>query len=244
MSCRKPIFLLAGLCLFAAVPAQAESALSADEIYRFHAPSRDGIGKSYFGREISQIMGHQGAAWLERRTRVVEERPDRVVDGMELALDAQVADIGAGTGYFTFRIAEAVPKGRVYAVDVQPEMLEILRKRIERRAITNVTPVLGAEDDPKLPSGRLDAVLLVDAYHEFAHPLEMMQGIRRALRPGGRVVLIEYRGEDPRVPIKPLHKMTQAQAITELEAVGLRWVETLDILPTQHFMVFENPTED
>jgi ubiquinone/menaquinone biosynthesis C-methylase UbiE len=244
MSCRKPILLLAGLCLLAAVPAQAESALSGDEIYRFHAPSRDGIGKSYFGREISQIMGHQGAAWLERRTRVAEERPDRVVDGMELALDAQVADIGAGTGYFTFRIAEAVPKGRVYAVDVQPEMLEVLRKRIERRAITNVTPVLGAEDDPKLPSDRLDAVLLVDAYHEFAHPLEMMQGIRRALRPGGRVVLIEYRGEDPRVPIKPLHKMTQAQAITELEAVGLRWVETLDILPTQHFMVFENPAED
>ncbi len=169
-------------------------ALSADEIYRFHAPSRDGIGKSYFGREISQIMGHQGAAWLERRTRVVEERPDRVVDGMELALDAQVADIGAGTGYFTFRIAEAVPKGRVYAVDVQPEMLEILRKRIERRAITNVTPVLGAEDDPKLPSGRLDAVLLVDAYHEFAHPLEMMQGIPPCAATGGRVVLIEYRG--------------------------------------------------
>jgi len=244
MRCRKSIFLLAGLCLLAAVPAQAESALSAAEIYRFQVPSRDGIGKSYFGREISQVMGHQGAAWLERRTRVDEERPDRVVDGMELALDAQVADIGAGTGYFTFRIAEAVPKGRVYAVDVQPEMLEILRKRIERRAITNVTPVLGAADDPKLPSDRLDAVLLVDAYHEFAHPFEMMQGIRRALRPGGRVVLIEYRGEDPRVPIKPLHKMTQAQAITELEAVGLRWVKTLDILPTQHFMVFENPARD
>jgi len=191
MSCRKSILLLAGLCLLAAVPAQAESVLSADDIYRFRAPSRDGIGKFYFGREISQVMGHQGAAWLERGTRVVEERPERVVDGMGLALDAQVADIGAGTGYFTFRIAAAVPKGRVYAVDVQPEMLEVLRKRIERRAITNVTPVLGAEDDPKLPSDRLDAVLLVDAYHEFAHPREMMQGIRRALRPGGRVVLIE-----------------------------------------------------
>jgi len=244
MSCRKSILLLAGLCLLAAMPAQAESVLSDDDIYRFHAPRRDGIGKSYFGREISQVMGHEGAAWLERRTRVVEERPERVVDGMGLALDAQVADIGAGTGSFTFRIAEAVPKGRVYAVDVQPEMLEVLRKRIERRAVTNVIPVLGAEDDPKLPSDRLDAVLLVDAYHEFAHPLEMTQGIRRALRPGGRVFLIEYRGEDPQVPIKPLHKMTQAQAITEFEAVGLRWVETLDILPTQHFMVFEKPAED
>ncbi len=243
MSRRRSILLLAGVCLLAAVPVQAESLLSADDLYTFHAPSRDGIGKTYFGREISQVMGHQGAAWLERRTRVVEETPDRVVEGMGLAPDAQVADIGAGTGYFTFRIAEAVPTGRVYAVDVQPEMLEVLHKRIERRAITNVTPVLGAEDDPKLPSDRLDAVLLVDAYHEFAHPFEMMQGIRRALRPGGRVFLIEYRGEDPRVPIKPLHKMTQKQAITELEAVGLRWVETLDILPTQHFMVFENPAD-
>ncbi len=162
---------------------------------------------------------------------------------MGLAPDAQVADIGAGTGYFTFRIAEAVPTGRVYAVDVQPKMLEVMHKRIERRTITNVVPVLGAEDDPKLPSESLDAVLLVDAYHEFADPYEMMRGIRSALRPGGRVFLIEYRGEDPRVPIKPLHKMTQAQAITELEAVGLRWVETLDILPTQHFMVFEKPAE-
>jgi ubiquinone/menaquinone biosynthesis C-methylase UbiE len=236
--------LIAALCLLAALPSSAEPASSVDGRYTFHAPSRDGIGKTYFGREISQVMGHRGAAWLERRTRVVEEQPDRVVAGMGLAPDAQVADIGAGTGYFTFRIAEAVPTGRVYAVDVQPEMLEILRKRIERRAITNVTPVLGAEDDPKLPAESLDAVLLVDAYHEFAYPFEMMQGIRSALRPGGRVFLIEYRGEDPRIPIKPLHKMTQAQAITELEAVGLRWVETRDILPTQHFMVFEKPAED
>jgi ubiquinone/menaquinone biosynthesis C-methylase UbiE len=243
MSHRRSTLILAGLCLLAAVPALAQSEPAVDSLYSFHAPSRDGIGKTYFGREISQVMGHQGAAWLERRTRVVEERPDRVVEGMGLAPDARVADIGAGTGYFTFRIAEAVPTGRVYAVDVQPEMLEVLHKRIERRTITNVTPVLGAEDDPKLPSESLDAVLLVDAYHEFAYPFEMMQGIRRALRPGGRVFLIEYRGEDPRVPIKPLHKMTQAQAITELEAVGLRWVETLDILPTQHFMVFEKPAE-
>jgi ubiquinone/menaquinone biosynthesis C-methylase UbiE len=215
----------------------------AENRYTIQAPSRDGIGKLYFGREISQVMGHQGAAWLERRSRVSEEQPDRVVEGMALAADAVVADIGAGTGYFTFRLAQAVPNGRVYAVDVQPEMLEILDKRIARRAITNVIPILGAVDDPKLPAASLDAVLLVDAYHEFAYPFEMMQGIRRALRPGGRVFLIEYRGEDPRVPIKPLHKMTQAQAITELEAVGLRWIETRDLLPLQHFMVFENPAE-
>ncbi len=238
-----PLLRVAGYCLLAALPAVGLPEFAADSLYSVHAPSRDGIGKTYFGREISQVMGHQGAAWLERRTRVSEEQPDLVVDGMGLAPDAQVADIGAGTGYFTFRIAEAVPTGRVYAVDVQPEMLEVLRKRIDRRAIANVLPVLGTEDDPKLPPDQLDAVLLVDAYHEFAHPFEMMQGIRRALRPGGRVFLIEYRGEDPTVPIKPLHKMTQAQAITELEAVGLRWVATRDMLPTQHFMVFEKPTE-
>ncbi|MBK1646886.1 SAM-dependent methyltransferase [Thiocapsa imhoffii] len=243
MSRRRSIFLLTGLCLLAAVPAHAESLLSADDLYTNHTPSRDGIGKTYFGREIAQVMGHQGAGWLERMTRVSEEQPDRVVEGMALAPDARVADIGAGTGYFTFRIAEAVPTGRVYAVDVQPEMLEILQKRIARRAIANVIPVLGRPDDPQLPEGSIDAVLLVDAYHEFAYPFEMMQGIRRALRPGGQVFLIEYCGEDPRVPIKPLHKMTQAQAITELEAVGLRWVETRDILPIQHFMVFENPAE-
>jgi len=243
MKHRNPLTLIVAWCLLAALPALATPEPAADNRYRIHTPSRDGIGKFYFGREISQVMGHQGAAWLERSAREVEERPDRVVAGMALAPDAEVADIGAGTGYFTFRIAEDVPTSHVYAVDVQPEMLEVLRKRIARRAITNVTPVLGAEDDPKLASDSIDAVLLVDAYHEFAHPFEMMRGIRRALRPGGRVFLIEYRGEDPRVPIKPLHKMTQAQAITELEAVGLRWVETLDILPSQHFMVFENPAE-
>jgi ubiquinone/menaquinone biosynthesis C-methylase UbiE len=243
MKHRHPLTLIVAWCLLVALSALAKPEPAADNRYTIHAPSRDGIGKFYFGREISQVMGHQGAAWLERSAREVEERPDRVVEGMALAPDAEVADIGAGTGYFTFRIAADVPTGRVYAVDVQPEMLEVLRKRIERRAITNVTPVLGADDDPKLASDSVDAVLLVDAYHEFAHPFEMMQGIRRALRPGGRVFLIEYRGEDPRVPIKPLHKMTQAQAITELEAVGLHWVETLDILPSQHFMVFENPAE-
>ena len=204
-------------------------------------PSRDGIGKHYFGREISQVMGHRGAAWLERRSRVAEEHPDDVVKAMALAPDAKVADIGAGTGYFSLRIAPKVPDGRVYAVDIQPEMLAILRERTERQGIDNVLPVRGKLDDPMLPAETIDAVLMVDAYHEFAYPFEMMRGIVRSLRPGGRVYLVEYRGEDPRIPIKPLHKMTQRQAIKELEAVGLQWRETKDFLPTQHFMVFEKP---
>jgi len=209
--------------------------------YTHATPTRDGIGKHYFGREIAKIMGHRGAGWLERKSRLLEEAPDQAVQAMHLPPDAVVADIGAGTGYFTFRMAILVPAGRVYAADIQLEMLDIIRKRMQRRSVENVIPVQGEPDDPNLPAGVVDAVLLVDAYHEFAYPYEMMSGIARSLRPGGRVFPIEYRGEDPRITIKPLHKMTQQQAIREMQAVGLVWVENRDFLPTQHFMVFEKP---
>lgn len=217
--------------------------VSADMSSRYESvtPSRDGIGKVYMGREISQVMGHLGAGWLERLSRVREELPERVIDAMVLEADSVVADIGAGTGYFSFRISSRVPNGRVLAVDVQPEMLSLMRDRIARDAVSNVEPILGTIDDPNLPEADVDAVLMVDAYHEFSHPWEMMQGIVRGLRSGGRVYLVEYRGEDPTVPIKPLHKMTQAQAKREMAAVGLVWERTLDVLPTQHLMVFRKP---
>jgi len=233
------IAVVVASCLIDSVGSLGQYSYSSENLYTFTTPTRDGIGKRYFGREIAQVMGHRGAAWLERRSRVAEEHPVDVVRGMTLVTDANVADIGAGTGYFSFRIAPKVPEGRVYAVDIQPEMLAILRGRIERHEIGNVFPVLGKPDDPMLPAGTIDAVLLVDAYHEFAFPFEMMRGIVRSLRPGGRVYLVEYSGEDPRIPIKPLHKMTQRQAIKELGAFGLQWLETKDFLPTQHFMVFE-----
>jgi ubiquinone/menaquinone biosynthesis C-methylase UbiE len=232
----------AALCALVSAGSLGQQSDSSENHYSFTAHSRDGIGKHYFGRELARVMGHRGAAWLERQSRVAEEHPDAVVQGMDLAPDANVADIGAGTGYFGFRIAPEVPAGRVYAVDIQPEMLAILHRRIERRGIENVLPVRGKPDDPMLPAEAIDAVLLVDAYHEFAYPFEMMRAIVRALKPGGRVFLVEYRGEDPRIPIKPLHKMTQSQAKKELESVGLRWIETRDFLPTQHFMVFEKQT--
>jgi ubiquinone/menaquinone biosynthesis C-methylase UbiE len=219
--------------------ALAEATASAESIYTTKTPSRDGIGKVYLGREISHVMGHRGAAWLERQSRVREELPDLAVRAMGMSPESVVADIGAGTGYFTFRMASYVPEGRVYAVDIQPEMLAIIRERMLQRSVDNVVPVKGRVDDPMLPSNSIDAALFVDAYHEFSHPYEMMQGIVRALRPGGRVYLIEYRGEDPAIPIKRLHKMTQQQAIREMKAVGLEWVETRDFLPTQHFMIFE-----
>ena len=231
------LIVLWSLLVFSATLAKA--AVEAEGLYTHGVPTRDGIGKFYFGREISQVMGHRGAAWLERQSRVRDEAPNEAVQAMQLASDTVVADIGAGTGYFTFRLAAQVPEGRVYAVDIQPEMLDIIRKRMQRGPVENVIPVKGQKDNPMLPAGEIDAVLLVDAYHEFAYPYEMMRAIVRALRPGGKVYLIEYRGEDPRIPIKPLHKMTQQQAIREMQAVGLAWVETKDFLPTQHFMVFE-----
>mgnify|MGYP001827710256 CR=1 FL=1 len=231
------LFLLVGLMGLPAFPATADTAPH----YETTAPSRDGIGKVYMGREISQVMGHRGARWLERASRVREERPDIVIEAMALPADAEVADIGAGTGYFTVRLAEQIPEGRVFAVDIQSEMLDLLRARLSRDGIANVELVQGNVDDPRLPSNSIDAALLVDAYHEFAYPREMMQGIVAGLRPGGRVFLIEYRGEDPRIPIKLLHKMTEAQARREMGAVGPRHIATLDVLPTQHVLIFEKP---
>jgi ubiquinone/menaquinone biosynthesis C-methylase UbiE len=229
------------LSMLAAPPVGGSTPAVLDPPYTQVPPSRDGIGKVYMGREISQVMGHRGAAWLERASRLGEEMPDRLIDSLDLAKDAVVADIGAGTGYFTFRLSRRVPQGRVYAVDIQPEMLTIIRRPMARLAIDNVEPLLGTVDDPGLPPNSVDAVLMVDAYHEFSHPFEMMQGVLHGLRPGGRVFLVEYRGEDRDLPIKRLHKMTEAQAKREMLAVGLTWEKTLQVLPTQHLMVFRKP---
>jgi SAM-dependent methyltransferase len=227
--------LALALCVWLAAPA------APDSTYLQRTPSPDGTGKIYLGREISEVMGHRGADWLERPGREQEEAPDVLVRELRLQPDDVVADIGAGTGYFTFRMSALVPRGRVLAVDIQPEMLDLIRERSERDAIDNVEPVLGRIDDPSLPEAGVDVVLIVDAYHEFSHPMEMMRGIVRGLRPGGRVVLVEYREEDPDVPIKPLHKMSEAQARREMAAAGLVWVETRDVLPRQHLMIFQKP---
>lgn len=197
-----------------------------------------GIGKFYMGREISFVMGHRAADWLNRPGRVEEEQPDQVVANMGLEADDVVADIGAGSGYFTFRIARQVPRGRVLAVDIQPEMLELIEQRQRAEGVDNIETVLGAIDDPRLPAESIDAAIMVDAYHEFSHPFEMMNGLVQALRPGGRIFLLEYRGEDPTVPIRPLHKMTEEQVVKEMLVFDLEWTETLDFLPWQHMMVF------
>lgn len=224
----------------AAVTAAADRD-GADDPYRYGTASRDGIGKFYMGREISHVMGHLGAGWLERPTREREERTDLLVDNLPLEPDDVVADIGAGTGYFSFRIAPDVPRGRVLAVDIQPEMLAIIEERAAEAGVGNVRGVRGSVTDPNLPDGEVDLALIVDAYHEFSHPREMALALRRALRPGGLLILVEYRAEDPSVPIKRLHKMSEEQARRELEAAGFEFVRNEDFLPQQHFLVFRRP---
>ncbi len=202
-----------------------------------HDPN--GIGKFYMGREIAQVMGHRGAGWLERSSRETEEQPQKLINALNLQPTDIVADIGAGTGYFSFRISPLVAQGKVLAVDIQPEMIEIMEFLKKENKISNVQTILGTETNPNLPESTVDLALMVDAYHEFAYPREMLEGIIQGMKVGGRVVLVEYRKENPLIMIKPLHKMTAAQVKKEMQAVGLVWRETKDILPQQHLMIFE-----
>lgn len=199
----------------------------------------DGIGKFYAGREIARVMGHQAADWLERPEREQEERPDLLLPLLPLRPGDAAADIGAGTGYLSWRMAKKVgAQGRVYCVDIQQEMLDLLAQNMAARHTTNFQTVLGTITDARLPADSIDLVLMVDVYHEFDHPYEMMQSIVRALKPGGRVVWVEYRAEDPAVPIKPLHKMSASQVHKEAAFLpALEWVQTIEKLPRQHIFI-------
>ncbi|MDQ8189374.1 class I SAM-dependent methyltransferase [Roseibacillus persicicus] len=209
------------------------------ESYTTGPASRDGIGKFYLGREIAHVMGHQAINWLERDNREAEEAPSAAISALEIQPDDVIADIGAGSGYYTFRLAPLVPRGRVIAIDIQPEMIEFLTNRARGEGVKNVQPHLSTITSLELPPESLDSAILVDVYHEFSHPVEMLASLYSALKPGGRLFLLEYRGEDPEVPIKPLHKMTETQAIKEMKASGLEHVKTLHHLPWQHLMIFE-----
>jgi len=192
------------------------------------------------GRQYAGAMGMQGAPWLVRSEREQEEQPDKALDELKIPKGATVADIGAGVGYMSWRMARRVgPTGKVYANDIQAAMLDQLQKNMQQRHITNVTPVLGEPDDPKLPQAQMDLVLLVDVYHEFTNPQAMLRHIRESLKPDGRVVLLEYRAEDPAVPIMPLHKMTVAQVRAELEPEGFRFDRVIESLPRQHILIFK-----
>jgi ubiquinone/menaquinone biosynthesis C-methylase UbiE len=213
------------------------------EFRRDHDPN--GTGKFYQGREIALVMGHEAAGWLDRPEREKEEQPTKLLDALKLRPGEVVADVGAGSGYLTFRIADRVgPTGKVLAVDIQPEMLALIRQKMKQKNVTHVEPVMGTVSDPKLPAGGVDTILMVDVYHEFSHPHEMTEAMVKALKPGGRLVFVEYRLEDESVPIKLVHKMSEKQVIKEMGPFPLKHVKTHDGLPWQHVIVFEKKRQD
>jgi precorrin-6B methylase 2 len=218
-----------------------DALVAAEAPYGSCKPSKDGIGRTYMGREIAQVMGHPGIGWLERSDREKEEAPSKAIALLDLAPDAVLADIGAGSGYYSFRIARNLPKGKVVAVDIQPEMIDFLKKESDKLGVKNVQPHLGTIESVQLPPASIDAALMVDAYHEFDHPVEMLASLRVALKSKGRIYLLEYRAEDDNVPIKTHHKMTEAQARKEFEAAGFKFVINKPDLPWQHLLIFEKP---
>ena len=233
MTVCRPILLL---ILSLALPPAAETAAPR---YIPVPASPDGIGKSYMGREIAQVMGVGGASWLERSERSHEEGTDLVLGALDIKPGMVIADIGAGTGYYARRMARRTgSKGMVYAVEVQPGMMALLEKHLSRHLVTNAKPVLGMATDPRLPAASLDLAVMVDVYHEFEYPYEMLAAIMRALKPGARLAFVEFRGNDPAVPIKPLHTMTEEQVRKEAAVHPLEWMKTERNLPWQHVIVF------
>ena len=233
------MLLLTTAAAFAGTAAHAQKE---SDRYSMVRPSADGIGKRYLGREISGVMGWQGAAWLEREEREKEERGDLLLRELSLKPGMVVADIGAGTGYYARRIAPLVGAGNsggaVVAVDVQPEMIQMLSDLAKKANLPNIKPVLATVDNVNLPAASIDLAIMVDVYHELEFPYEVMESVVRAVKPGGRVVYVEYRAEDPKVPIKALHKMSEAQVKKEAAAHALVYERTANTLPWQHVMVF------
>lgn len=237
-SIRWTALLLAGALLMTATARDGPPGATYGQVAR----SADGIGKTYMGREIAGVMGWEGAQWLERRSRAREERPDLLLQVLAIAPGMTVADVGAGTGYYTWQLAQRVgTNDRVYAVDVQPEMITLLDRQMQQRGVTNVVSLLGSERDTRLPAASVDLAIMVDVYHELAYPSEVIDSLVRAMKPGGRIVFVEYRAEDPAVEIKPLHKMSEVQVRREAGVHGLAWERTVTALPLQHVIVFRKP---
>lgn len=229
------LFLLLGSCASGQVkPVQRDTS-----VYTYKTPHPDGTGKVYLGREIAHVMGSGGGAWLERDTRQQEEDVALAISKMPLQSNSVVADIGAGTGYYSFRMAPKLPRGRLYAVEVQDAFVEALEEKKKTSRIANIVVVKGSAATPNLPDTSLDLAFMVDVYHELEYPREMLQALHNALKPDGKLLLIEYRAEDPAIPIKALHKMSVAQANKELAANGFKLYKLETALPIQHFLLYE-----
>ncbi|MPR32584.1 methyltransferase domain-containing protein [Cytophagaceae bacterium SJW1-29] len=238
------LFLALAILFFSCTTSSSQQKQTAEaqadtNVYGRQTASYDGIGKTYFGREIAHVMGFGGASWLERDERQEEENTTLAISKLPISATSVVADIGAGTGYYTFRIAPKVPQGKVYAVDVQDESIKYLRNKAENLGLKNVEVVKGTPQSPNLPDNSVDLAIMVDVYHELEYPYEMLQALRKALKADGKILLLEYRAEDPAIPIKKLHKLSVDQANKELEANGFKLVQRGDFLPIQHFLVYQ-----
>ncbi len=214
------------------------TSLMAQERYIIRAGDPNGINKWYMGRQIAQVMSHFGIDWLEREEREMEENTSQLLKNLAVKPGMVVADIGAGSGYHSALLSKMVGNGKVYAVDIEPEMIAYLNERIKQEKLSRIVPVLSTEKNVALPENSVDIILLVDVYHEFSFPYEMALSMRSALKPGGKLVLVEFRTEDPTVPIKTIHKMSEKQSVKELKAAGFIFEQNISTLPWQHCMVF------
>ena len=217
--------------------------LSAQERYTLKSGDPNGINKWYMGRQIAQVMSHFGIEWLERQEREQEENTTQLLKNLAVQPGQVIADIGAGSGYHSSLLSKMVGNGKVYAVDVEPEMIAFLNERIKREGKKNIIPVLSTEKTVSLPANSMDMMLLVDVYHEFSFPYEMAISMLEALKPGGKLVLVEFRAEDPNVPIKTIHKMSQQQAVKEFKAAGFTFEKNISDLPWQHCLIFRKPNK-
>ena len=242
----KTIILFSYLLTCVACQAQPrqQTNVNKDSIYQYKKATPDGIGKYYFGREIAHVMGAAGSEWLERDERNQEENTNLAIEKIEVPQNGVFADIGAGTGYYSFRLAAKVPQGKVFAVEIQDEMIQFLQAKKQSLKDSVVSIVKGSESSPNLPENSVDIAIMVDVYHELAYPQEMLRAIRKSLKPQGKLLLLEYRGEDPAVPIKALHKTTVAQLDKEMAANGFRLSHKGDFLPIQHFLLYEKTDLD
>lgn len=225
--------------LFAVLTACAQTKTQQNSVYIIKEATADGTGKFYFGREIAAVMGAAGADWLERNNRQQEENTALAISKLPINAASVVADIGAGTGYYTFRIAKKVPQGKVYAVEVQDEFVRYLNQKKKELGQQNVQVIKGTATSPNLPDASIDLAMMVDVYHELLYPHEVLQALRKALKPGGKLLLLEYRAEDPKIEIKELHKLSVAQANKELAANGFKLFRRSEFLPIQHFLLYQ-----